>query len=902
MRSTICRVCVLLAAPLVWGSLSNVHALGQVRMTVQAIPGEPFGVGRITAVVPKEALPDPLGAEGLGLTEKNGRVLFPAFNTPVFGAVAKEVLEATPLLTGGPVRQEVRGILRGLLDMPPRTTIYFLFRGDGPLELTLQARAPHTVSVVPRASPKAHRQMLEAWWSEYTAPPKLLQKKPEFPSLVENYLKATLARRLNLRLPQREQADSPRQLLAQELGLVMGAESILTALEQDRLLGLHNLGLAADQPLPAPLAPPELEIPEPPANVEVEPLARRVPAECFYVRFGSFSNFLWLQDTLTTWGGDLQNLVAARGLDYAMRKHMEEQLVLKTTALARLLGDTVVADVALIGTDTFFREGGAYGFLFLAKSNAAMAANIHGQRQERIKAGGATEKKIKIGQREVSYLFSPNGSVRSYYVADGDYHFVTTSRALVKRFLDTASGTSALGSAKEFCHARTIMPLERKDTVWIYLSDAFFRNLTGPHYRLEMTRRLQAQADIEIVQLAVLAAATEGKAGGSIEKLIAGGLLPPDFGPRPDGSQTVLEGGEVHDSLRGWRGLLLPVPDVPVTAATRAELTEYGKFADFYRENWGRMDPTIVGIKRQALPGNREQVVLDVRMTPLARKHFDLLSQLAGPPDNQQLATISGDMARAELVMPSSRGFIGFRDSAAPPLQAAGGRLLPGGGLREILLIYLGSSGGLPLPGFLDVSIILPPLPPSGSGARIGPFRQQTDQFTVFSLSPEVLAAVTPQLRLVDAPRPAQLRAWLGDPSQARITTLLNNWGYMRTRETSLGNLRLLNQLDQQLHVPPKTCQEAAEFILNAKLVCPIGGEYVYHQSQGEVGHWTTTALAGSGPRKLLTDQAPPGYQAPPLSWLRGLQLDATMTQKILSAHAEVIMQLPAKKEPPAKN
>jgi len=66
-------------------------------------------------------------------------------------------------------------------------------------------------------------------------------------------------------------------------------------------------------------------------------------------------------------------------------------------------------------------------------------------------------------------------------VADGDYHFVTTSRALVKRFLDTASGTSALGSAKEFCHARTIMPLERKDTVWIYLSDAFFRNLTGPH-------------------------------------------------------------------------------------------------------------------------------------------------------------------------------------------------------------------------------------------------------------------------------------------------------------------------------------------------------------------------------------------------------------------------------------
>ncbi len=33
-------------------------------------------------------------------------------------------------------------------------------------------------------------------------------------------------------------------------------------------------------------------------------MAMRVPAECFYVRFGSFANFLWLQDTLAKWGGD----------------------------------------------------------------------------------------------------------------------------------------------------------------------------------------------------------------------------------------------------------------------------------------------------------------------------------------------------------------------------------------------------------------------------------------------------------------------------------------------------------------------------------------------------------------------------------------------------------------------
>ena len=41
-------------------------------------PGQPFGVGRITFELPQEMLPEPLGIEGIGLSEKHGRVLYPA--------------------------------------------------------------------------------------------------------------------------------------------------------------------------------------------------------------------------------------------------------------------------------------------------------------------------------------------------------------------------------------------------------------------------------------------------------------------------------------------------------------------------------------------------------------------------------------------------------------------------------------------------------------------------------------------------------------------------------------------------------------------------------------------------------------------------------------------------------
>ena len=84
---------------------------------------------------------------------------------------------------------------------------------------------------------------------------------------------------------------------------------------------------------------------------------------------------------------------------------------------------------------------------------------------------------------------------------------------------------------------------------------------------------------------------------------MAAGLLPPEFGPLPDGSRIVLDGGEVYDSLRGRRGAFLPVADVPVDKVTQAEVAEYNKFADFYRAQWGRMDPIIAGVKRNAAEG-----------------------------------------------------------------------------------------------------------------------------------------------------------------------------------------------------------------------------------------------------------------------------------------------------------
>ena len=295
------------------------------------------------------------------------------------------------------------------------------------------------------------------------------------------------------------------------------------------------------------------------------------------------------------------------------------------------------------------------------------------------------------------------------------------------------------------------------------MSDAFFRNLTGPQYRIEIARRLQAAADIDLVRLARLAAAAEGRPGRSIEELIAAGLLPPEFGPLCDGSHTVVSGDEVYDSLRGRLGSFVPIADVPVAKASQAEVSEYRRFGEFYATRWGRMDPVVAGVARTPLGNNREHVVIDLSASPWARQHFDLLRQWLGPADQAKMAPVAGDMAALDLTLTGERIFGGIQDIVPPGgagsasgtpggTGTAGG--MPGGGglagalnvfplgrLRDILVCYVGTSGELGPLRFLNLGI--PPASDPDGYARsplpFGGWRRQYGGFTLFSFQREVL-------------------------------------------------------------------------------------------------------------------------------------------------------------------
>src|SRR5262245_37284414 len=428
----------------------------EARVEGDALSGRPFGVGTVTV----SGLELGIDASRVFIEEKNGRVFYPAVAQGVFGKLIGQIL-------GGATERPTMGV-----------TVYFLFQGDAPLELTVYMPQPVQLVVQPQTDPaRRFDRYIAQWWRQYTAFWPNERADDNQPPIVATYLTSMLGQRLGLDPPvvERLKEDKARTLTTQALELMTGMEKLRLEALKNTVLGRSDLGEVANLPLPA--APAWL--PWPQSNVaaaDVEPLAMHVPQDWFYVRFGRFSNYLWLNHLLEEYGGDISSMVTLRSYIAPMNKRLQGQLGLEQNVLGELLGDKVISDVALVGRDTFVKEGAAMGIVFQAINTKILKNDLSQQRDralDKVKDNGAKAETLQIAGREVSFFSTPDNRLRSFYAVDGDYHLVTTSRAMVEQFLSSSDGRASLGAAAEFRAARQAMPVSRNDTIFAYFSSAY---------------------------------------------------------------------------------------------------------------------------------------------------------------------------------------------------------------------------------------------------------------------------------------------------------------------------------------------------------------------------------------------------------------------------------------------
>ncbi|MCA9235495.1 MAG: hypothetical protein KDA44_08480 [Planctomycetales bacterium] len=842
--------------------------------TVEAYAGAPFGVGRVTLPIERAAGIASASDERLTIADADGRVLYPA---------AKDA--------------PVRRILRNLLEIegPRNVTIYFLFRESEPLTATVYAPRGAPVTISPQQNPAGHARLLDEWWDSYTTRWQQLDQDPQFPPVVENFIAASLARRLGKPLPE----PKARLLSFGSKGPSVWDELLANErwqLAVDRQLIAGASGGAADQPLPAPMPWYELDFPETAEPVAVESMALHVPAECFYLRFGTFKNYLWFRDLSDVWQNDLGNMILRRSIRRSAADRLEQQLALHETALSKILGPQVIADVAIIGLDPQLAGGGAAGMLFQAKNSFLLDKNLTSQRREALDAfSDATETTVKIAGTDVSLIATPGGEVRSYYVKDGDYLLATTSRRLVQRFLEAGQGTGTLAASPGFLHVRSQIAAERGDAVFAYAPPEMFREMTSPATWIENQRRVRSLREAKLLQLARLQAAVEGVAITDRGDLIDAGYLPTGFGERPDGSELVEDANGVADSMRGTPGYYVPATDIETGAVTAEEAAAYRSFADRFRQECGQLPPLAAAVSREPRGAEGDETShVELLATPLDRVKLGKAVDIIGEPSNRRMAQLPGDLINVEVVVDSLlpfagppsgqyQMFLGARDFSAD-LEVVQGKLgLPSLQNRQAVKIYWGS---WPKPGLLGALGELAAAGPEPQGDARGNFVARRDDVYLGSFSPALIREVLPELTTEQVDEPAQ--AWFHAQQLAGtgLESVLNSFGYSRTRDTSAANSRLLNALMTQLHIPAQECQATAEQLMDGELICPLGGEYELTTTPGASPAWSSTVIAPAN--QFLFTKAPEDYQLPLLTWFEGVEGDALINDDMIRIRAAV--------------
>lgn len=877
------------------------HALRALRVaespratvTGSAIAGAPFGVAGVLIKFDPAALPTLKPDDPVWMTEKSQRVLYPAVTMDVDD------------------QHRVRSV-----------RIRFLFQGEADLHLTATAVGsyPLTIAPVQHGDGTAQRNL---WWKAYSRSAQGLAEQLAGHDMLRNYLQMMLARRLGLALPENPQ--SVTNLLGADLAmerylhLLLGTASLRVALQKEVLLNVANPQEHATLALPRSVMPPPVSIPAFPPS-PLEPLSEHIPEECFYVRCRTFADWQWFRGALSAWGGNLNQLVVQRGLDQGIQRRLEKQIALSEDTAAELFADDAIAEFALIGSDTFYLEGAAFGIVVRARDGIALQAVIERQRRSAALATPqARETKEEIAGHSVSFLSTADNSVRSFYAVDGDAHCVTTSRRLVERFFEAGLGRRSLAKLQAFQYARHKFPLIRDDAVFVYLSDPFFANILSAPYRIEMTRRARALADLELVQMARWAAIAERGPFATVTDLVSSGLLPESIRRRADESEALLKGGVPVDSLRGAAGTFLPIPDTSITGATPGEHAAYEQFADAYARLWARMDPVIIALNRRTTPqSNREQILCDVNVMPLAAGMYGAMAEVFLKTTKESIKPPEGSLLHASVALNHHASF--YEKNEAPVLIFAGMGDLPptlivslrsgtlqteftpdSGSLKRIILsfplLYRGLSSGtktLEDPSLRDFSLHPGDQAIRDEIDRILPRIRESATRIDAANRLDALDKLTPRLEAI-ADRPAQIRLTLADLNGTRWGTLARTVLYWQARHLSAANPLLLHELTQQLHLEHQEARPLAEELLRGRLVCPLGGEYVTITAPGRPARWVSTAW----PQAAVTDvtdvnDIPSHYVAPFLGWFHGLSVETTISSDTLTVHFEVAVNTDA--------
>jgi hypothetical protein len=391
----------------------------------------------------------------------------------------------------------------------------------------------------------------------------------------------------------------------------------------------------------------------------VEPLAKAIPSDWYYAHFPRVSAMRRVLAASDRWGGHLLAAYSLSGRDARLRDKLEKQLLL--TARPELDGfyDLVVGDVAVTGSDPFVAEGSDVTVLFTVKNALLFNARLELERGNAVSASSGQRLSIMhepYRSWTVDGVVSADRSLSTYSTVRGDIAIISSSLAALRRVADTIDGLApSMASSDDFEYMRIVKPYSDQDEDgFLFLSDAFVRRVTSPRLKIGEARRVRCAVSLQSAAYSVLMFGAErGRIPGSIEDLLAAGVLDQASLRCPDGGRYTLDGHvpvcSIHNRLR----YMTPNLELRLDRVAPEEVESYTAFREGYARYWRRyIDP--VGIRVRA----GERLEVDATVLPLVENsiYSEAVEGLGTTPVSLARPQLPSAVATFDVKLPTEEG------------------------------------------------------------------------------------------------------------------------------------------------------------------------------------------------------------------------------------------------------
>jgi hypothetical protein len=273
---------------------------------------------------------------------------------------------------------------------------------------------------------------------------------------------------------------------------------------------------------------------------EIDPLARMVPADFYFVQFRSITKMMDLLDSGDLWSTHLFSQAFREARTQQVGERIRRQLAIETNPLLQPFYDLVAEEVAVTGSDLFVREGSDVTVIIRFKQAAVFKARMDSFLASAAKSN-PDARRVAGEYLGVKYdhLATPDRRLCVYaaYPAD-NIHIRSNSKVALQRVLEAIRGKTPagkavqrLGDTAEFAYIRTIYPRgAREEDGFIYLSDPFIRRLVGPVVKLTERRRMLCYNHLRMIGNAAQMYQTEhGKPPADLDTLHSSRCCPEPF-------------------------------------------------------------------------------------------------------------------------------------------------------------------------------------------------------------------------------------------------------------------------------------------------------------------------------------------------------------------------------------